>query len=77
MPTRLTENMHNPMLAMMFGFSVTSCMSSATSEPGGMGLGTVGLPESRLRELATAAGFSSVTPHDPGEPSNVYYEVRP
>ncbi len=73
----LSENMHNPMLAMMFGFSLTSCMSSATSEPGGMGLGTVGLPESRLRELSTAAGFSTVTRHDPGEPSNVYYEVRP
>ena len=73
----LSENMHNPMLAMMLGFSLTSCMSSATSEPGGMGLGTVGLPESRLRELSRAAGFSSVTSHDPGEPSNVYYEVRP
>lgn len=73
----LSENLHNPMLAMMYGFSLTSCMSSATSEPGGMGLGTVGLPESRLRELSTAAGFTTVTRHDPGEPSNVYYEVRP
>ncbi len=73
----LTENMHNPMLAMMFGFSLTACMSSATSEPGGMGLGTVGLPESKLRDLATEAGFSSVVRHDPGEPSNLYYEVRP
>ena len=73
----LRDNMANPMLAMMFGFSVTSCMSSATSEPGGMGLGTVGLPESRLRALTEAAGFSSLVRHDPGEPSNVYYEVRP
>jgi SAM-dependent methyltransferase len=73
----LTENLHNPMLAMMFGFSLTSCMSSATSEPGGMGLGTVGLPESRLRELTEAAGVTRLARHDPGEPSNVYYEVRP
>lgn len=73
----LTENRHNPMLAMMFGFSITSCMSSATSEPGGMGLGTVGLPFGRLRELGEAAGFASFTRHDPGEPSNLYYEVRP
>lgn len=73
----LTENLHNPMLAMMFGFSITSCMSSATSEPGGMGLGTVGLPESKLCELADAAGFTSLTRHDPGEAANVYYEVRP
>ncbi len=73
----LEQNMRNPMLAMMFGFSITSCMSSATSEPGGMGLGTVGLPESRLRELSEAAGFRSLTGHDPGEAANVYYEVRP
>ncbi len=73
----LEQNRANPMLAMMLGFSITSCMSSAMSEPGGMGLGTVGLPESRLRELAEAAGFTSVVRHDPGEPSNVYYEVRP
>lgn len=73
----LSQNMHNPMLAMLFGFSITSCMSSATSEADGMGLGTVGLPESKLRTLATAAGFSTVTRHDPGEPSNLYYEVRP
>jgi 2-polyprenyl-3-methyl-5-hydroxy-6-metoxy-1,4-benzoquinol methylase len=73
----LEQNRANPMLAMMLGFSITSCMSSATSEPDGMGLGTVGLPESRLRELTEAAGFRSVVRHDPGEPSNVYYEVRP
>ncbi len=73
----LEENMRNPMLAMMFGFSITSCMSSATSEPGGMGLGTVGLPESKLRALATDAGFTSLIRHDPGEAANVYYEVRP
>ena len=73
----LEANKKNPMLAMMFGFSITSCMSSATSEPGGMGLGTVGLPESKLRDLATDAGFTTVVPHDPGEPANVYYEVRP
>ncbi len=73
----LGENMRNPMLAMMFGFSITSCMSSATSEPGGMGLGTVGLPESKLRELTEAAGFTSLTRHDPGESANLYYEVRP
>jgi len=73
----LAENRANPMLAMMVGFSITSCMSSATSEPGGMGLGTVGLPASRLRALAEAAGFSRFRSHDPGEPSNVYYELRP
>lgn len=73
----LTENRHNPMLAMLFGFSITSCMSSATSEPDGMGLGTVGLPFAKLRALGEAAGFTRFARHDPGEPSNVYYELRP
>ncbi len=73
----LEENRANPMLAMMLGFSITSCMSSATSEPGGMGLGTVGLPGGRLRALAEDAGFTRFAGHDPGEPSNVYYELRP
>lgn len=73
----LEQNKANPMLAMMLGFSITSCMSSATSEPGGMGLGTVGLPASKLQELTSAAGFSRFQRHDPGEPSNVYYEIRP
>ena len=39
----------NPMAPMMYGVSVMSCMSSALSEPGGAGLGTLGLPESLAR----------------------------
>ena len=41
----LAENMtRNPMAPMMYGISVLSCLSSALSEPGGAGLGTLGLP---------------------------------
>ena len=32
----------NPMAALMYGISVLTCMSSALSEPGGAGLGTLG-----------------------------------
>ena len=39
----------NPMAAMMYGTSVISCMSSALSEPGGLGLGTLGLPRGAAR----------------------------
>ena len=39
----------NPMAALMYGMSVLTCMSSALSEPGGAGLGTLGLPESAGR----------------------------
>lgn len=70
------DNLRNPMAAMMYGFSVSSCMSSALSEPGGAGLGTLGLDPERLRSMATDAGFSSVRVHDVGEPANLYYEIR-
>ncbi|MHB8671393.1 MAG: class I SAM-dependent methyltransferase [Acidimicrobiales bacterium] len=73
----LEENLSNPMLALLYGFSVTCCMSSALSEPGGAGLGTVGLPPQLLEEMAEAAGFSRFRIHDFDDPANLYYEVRP
>ena len=66
----------NPLLAMFYGFSVTSCLQSAMSEPGGMGLGTLGLHEAKAREMTAAAGFSRFTTHDIAEPANQYYEVK-
>ena len=36
------DNVKNPVLALMYGTSVACCMSSALSEPGGAGLGTLG-----------------------------------
>jgi hypothetical protein len=47
------------------------------SEPGGVGLGTLGLPPSRLEQLCRQAGFSRFHLHDVGDPANLYYEVRP
>ena len=44
----------NPMAALMYGTSVLSCMSSALSEPGGAGLGTLGMSENRARQMAEA-----------------------
>ena len=66
----------NPMAALMYGFSVMSCMSSALSEPGGAGLGTLGFPETVAREMAEAAGFTRFRPLDLGHPINAFYEVR-
>ena len=71
------DNLKNPLAAMMYGFSIASCMSSALSEPGGAGLGTLGLHPERLERMATEAGFSSFRMHDFGEPANLYYEIRP
>ena len=70
-------NRRNPMLAMFLGFSIASCMSSALSEPGGAGLGTIGLPPRALERLARDAGFSRFRVHDFEDPANLYYEIRP
>ena len=70
-------NRRNPMLAMFLRFSIASCMSSALSEPGGAGLGTIGLPPGALEQLARNAGFTSFQVHDFEDPANLYYEIRP
>ncbi|HCB34424.1 MAG TPA: SAM-dependent methyltransferase [Acidimicrobiaceae bacterium] len=67
----------NPLLAMFYGFSVSSCLQSALSEPGGMGLGTLGLHPAKARELTAAAGFTRFAEHDFDDAANLYYEVRP
>ena len=72
------ENLRdNPMAAMMYGFSILSCLSSSLSVPGGAGLGTLGFPEPVARQMAAAAGFTRFKRHDFGNPVNAYYEVRP
>ena len=70
------ENLKNPLLAMMYGQSVTVCMSSALSENGGAGLGTLGLHPELAEQMCREAGFTSFVQHDVGDPANLYYEVR-
>jgi hypothetical protein len=67
----------NPVAALMYGISVLSCMSSALSEPGGAGLGTLGLPESKAREMSSAAGFTRFRRLDVDHAVNAFYEIRP
>jgi 2-polyprenyl-3-methyl-5-hydroxy-6-metoxy-1,4-benzoquinol methylase len=71
------DNLKNPMLALMYGTSVTTCMSSALSEPGGAGLGTLGLYPELAEQMCRDAGFTSFTLHDFDDPADLYYEVRP
>lgn len=75
--TEHRDNLRNPVAAMMYGFSITSCMSSALSEPGGAGLGTLGLPPDLLARMCKDAGFHRFQVHDFDDPANLYYEVRP
>lgn len=67
----------NPMAPLMYGISVLSCMSSALSEPGGAGLGTLGLSALKAEELARAAGFTRFRRLDIDHPINAFYEIRP
>ena len=67
----------NPMAAMMYGTSVLTCMSSALSEPGGLGLGTLGLHTDLARKLAEDAGFTRFEALELGHPVNAFYVVRP
>jgi len=72
------ENLErNPMAAMMYGFSVLTCMSSALSHPDGAGLGTLGFTEPVARDMTAAAGFTRFQRRDFDNPINAYYEVRP
>jgi len=66
----------NPMAALMYGTSVLTCMSSALSEPGGAGLGTLGFPEDVARRMTREAGFTRFEPLDLGHPVNAFYVVR-
>ena len=74
---RFEDNLGHPMLAMFYGFSVSACMSSALSEPGGAGLGTLGFNPEVAERMTREAGFTHFTMHDFEDPSNLYYEVRP
>ncbi|MCC6641351.1 MAG: methyltransferase domain-containing protein [Deltaproteobacteria bacterium] len=67
----------NPMAPMMYGTSVLTCMSSALSEPGGAGLGTLGLHAALLRRMVEEAGFTRFESLDFGHPVNAFYAIRP
>ncbi len=67
----------NPMASLMYGISVLSCMSSALSEPDGLGLGTLGLSERRAQEMAEAAGFTQFRRMAVEHSVNAFYEIRP
>jgi SAM-dependent methyltransferase len=67
----------NPMAGMMYGFSVLTCMSSALSEEGGLGLGTLGFHEGVARSMCEKAGFTRFARAAIDHPVNAFYEVRP
>jgi 2-polyprenyl-3-methyl-5-hydroxy-6-metoxy-1,4-benzoquinol methylase len=73
----LEANRKIPVLPFMYAMSVFYCMSSSLSEPGGAGLGTLGLHRDVFETMATAAGFDHFEARDLDiDPTNRYYELR-
>jgi SAM-dependent methyltransferase len=69
------DQMAGPMGAALHGISLMYCMTSSLAA-GGAGLGTCGLHEKKLGELARDAGFSSVRRVPLENPFNNLYELR-
>ena len=72
---RVEENI-GPMGALGYGSSLFYCLPTAMAN-GTVGLGALGLPEARLRELCLEAGFSSVQRASVPPPRLAVYEVKP
>jgi len=62
--------------AFFYSVSVLYCMTSSLAHHG-EGLGTVGLPETKIRELCAEAGFSHVRRVPLENPFNILYEITP
>ena len=70
---KLEENV-GPLGALFHGFSMLYCMTTSLAR-GGAGLGTLGVPESTLKELAVEAKFRSVRRVPLENPFNNLYEI--
>lgn len=68
---RLEDNL-GPIGAMFYAWSVSYCMTTSLGM-GGVGLGTCGLPESTVREMAVNAGFADVEVVPFDNPFNTVY----
>ena len=71
-----TDNLRNPVLALMYATSITTCLSSAMSDTATLGLGTLGLNPELLSVMIKEAGFTSFHQHKIEDPTNLYYEIR-
>lgn len=70
------EGNAGPLGTLFYGFSILYCMTTSLHDHG-EGLGTVGLPESKVRELCREAGFSSVQRAPIDNPFNSFFVAIP
>lgn len=69
-----TEQNNGPVATIMYGTSVLYCLPTSLAR-GGQGLGTMGLPEPKVRALCLEAGFSQVQRLPVQHEFNVLYQV--
>jgi SAM-dependent methyltransferase len=62
--------------SLFYGVSILYCMTTSLASHG-EGLGTLGLPETKLRELARDAGFDTVRRIPTEAPFKALYELTP
>ncbi len=68
------ENLReHPMAAMLYGFSITICMSSGLSTADGAGLGTLGFTEALAEKMMIDSGFADFKNLEVDTPLNNYY----
>ena len=72
---KLEENI-TPIAPIMYGISIMYCMTQSLSQ-GGEGLGAMGLPPSKVRELCKESGFSEVKEIQIKNPFNILYLIKP
>jgi hypothetical protein len=70
------EDNSGPRGALFHAISVLYCMTTSLAN-GGMALGTLGLHERKLRELASVVGFRDIRRVPVDDPFNILYELRP
>jgi hypothetical protein len=69
------SNRNNPVQALMYGYSVSSCLASATVTEDGLGLGALGLDPDTLASLVADAGFTTFEQLETPDPTHTYYRV--
>lgn len=70
------EENRGPIAALLYGTSVLYNLPVSLAR-GGQGLGTLGLPESRIRQAGAEAGFGMVRRLPLMNPFNILYELKP
>ena len=71
---KLEDNI-GPFGTLFYGWSIMYCMTVSLGG-GGEGLGTAGLPESKVKEYCTHAGFKSIRKVPLENPFNSLYEIK-